>query len=108
MKKLITLLCLTTICCYSQNSKKAISYNGSKKNTSEKQIELSLEDQSYSGPITFVTNKKDTLYIQDNATGRLIQASWDDTRYKGSKPVIIMTKNLQVVIDNNKKFKNIK
>jgi len=93
MKTLFTILLLAfTVCAYSQNSVKTISYIGT----------TDTEDQKRD-IVTYVTEKKDTLYIKDDGLGKLIKQVWDDKKFDGQRPVIIMTADIYAVVDLYKK-----
>lgn len=53
--------------------------------------------------VTYVTDKKDTLYIKDDGLGKLIKQVWDDKKFDGQRPVIIMTADIYAVVDLYKK-----
>lgn len=61
---------------------------------------------SYAG---YATNKKDTLFFQDDQLGKMLKESWtQDKNYVGIKPVIIFVPDLQKFVrqrTKNKKYK---
>lgn len=60
--------------------------------------------QTYAG---YATEKKDTLFFQDDDLGKMLKESWTrDKSYTGIKPVIILVPDLQKVVrQRNKKLK---
>ena len=53
--------------------------------------------------VSFVTPAKDTIFLQDDVTGKMIKQIWErDNRYSGKKPVIVMVPNLAAVIKSRK------
>jgi hypothetical protein len=49
--------------------------------------------------ISYVTQNKDTLYLQDDAVGKLIKTLWDDNKFVADrkKPVIVFVHDLKAV-----------
>jgi hypothetical protein len=91
---LTLLMLLTLICVQAQSTQKTASYI----TTKEANREI----------IAYHTDKKDTLYIADTETGKMIRMVWDDKRYSEEKPVIIMTKDIYAVVQRYQKKTAIK
>ena len=55
----------------------------------------------------YATDKKDTLFFQDDQLGRTLKDSWLlDKSYNGTRPVIILVPDLQKVVrQRNRKLK---
>jgi len=57
----------------------------------------------------YATEKKDTLFFQDDQLGRTLKDSWLlDKNYNGTKPIIILVPDLQKVVRQRKKKLKIK
>ena len=81
MKTIYTLLMIVfTTSLYSQTNITSKSYEVNKLN------------------VTYVTQEKDTIFVQNDTLGHLIKNIWVTTEYNGKKPIIVEVDNLEKLI----------
>jgi len=85
-------------------------FNGSKTGTvtsadGKTYTVISVNDFSFDGgPISYVTVKKDTLFLQNDQLGKLIKETWNDPKYiNEQKPTIIMVASIPKLISSRTK-----